>query len=280
MAIDPPILKNTPQIFSPKDAQDAKEGRDQKPSPKYVEQARKFAGDTAASKIADPPTINKGGGAQGKAEFAPSQMPGVKAAGKSGVAPMDIRGGTPAKTAGWMNVLPDMSAAPIVSKDAEAANDGKANLVKPGAVSNALTGVGKKLTDALPNAPDISNPKAAEGKPTISKLANNKPAFLSSFQVVADVADASLGDNKPNFPTPDVNPSNNQDIFKQLGDKLRGVTGDNAPNPGKVGEGIAQNVNGPDPKGAISEVSKNLPEITQKTDIAPESIGAKANVRN
>lgn len=59
----------------------------------------------------------------------------------------------------------------------------QANLVKPGAVSNALTGVGKKLTDALPNAPDISNPKAAEGKPTISKLANNKPAFLSSFQV-------------------------------------------------------------------------------------------------
>ena len=33
--------------------------------------------------------------------------------------------GTPAKTAGWMNVLPDLSAAPIVSKDAEAANDGK-----------------------------------------------------------------------------------------------------------------------------------------------------------
>ena len=42
--------------------------------------------------------------------------------------------------------------------------------------------------------------------------------FLS--QVVADVADASLGDNKPNFPTPDVNPSNNQDVFKQLGDKV------------------------------------------------------------
>lgn len=69
--------------------------QDQKPSPKYVEQARKFAGDTAASKIADPPTINKGGGAQGKAEFAPSQMPGVKAAGKSDLAPMDIRGGAP-----------------------------------------------------------------------------------------------------------------------------------------------------------------------------------------
>lgn len=33
--------------------------------------------------------------------------------------------GTPAKTAGWMNVLPDMSAAPVVSKDAQAANDGK-----------------------------------------------------------------------------------------------------------------------------------------------------------
>lgn len=37
---------------------------------------------------------------------------------------------------------------------------------------------------------------------------------------MADVADASLGDNKPNFPTPDVNPSNNQDVFKQLGDKV------------------------------------------------------------
>lgn len=36
--------------------------------------------------------------------------------------------------------------------------------------------------------------------------------------------------------------------------QLRGVTGDNAPNPGKVGESIAQNVNGPDPKGAVSEV--------------------------
>lgn len=28
------------------------------------------------------------------------------------------------------------------------------------------------------------------------------------------------------------------------------------------------------------QVSKNLPEITQKTDIAPESVGAKANARN
>lgn len=28
------------------------------------------------------------------------------------------------------------------------------------------------------------------------------------------------------------------------------------------------------------QVSKNLPDIAQKTDIAPESIGAKANVRN
>lgn len=40
------------------------------------------------------------------------------------------------------------------------------------------------------------------------------------MQVVADVADAPLGDNKPNFPTPDVNPSNNQDVFKQLGDAV------------------------------------------------------------
>ena len=40
------------------------------------------------------------------------------------------------------------------------------------------------------------------------------------LQLVADVADAPLGDNKPNFPTPDTNPSNNQDVFKQLGDKV------------------------------------------------------------
>lgn len=39
--------------------------------------------------------------------------------------------GTPAKTAGWMNVLPDLSAAPIVSKDAQAANDGKVQLYSP-----------------------------------------------------------------------------------------------------------------------------------------------------
>ena len=35
--------------------------------------------------------------------------------------------------------------------------------------------------------------------------------------------------------------------------QIRGVAPD-APNPGKVGEGIAQNINGPDPKGAASEV--------------------------
>ena len=43
-------------------------------------------------------------------------------------------------------------------------------------------------------------------------------------QAVADVAEAPLGDNKPNFPTPDVNPSNNQDVFKQLGDKVHAVS--------------------------------------------------------
>ena len=35
-----------------------------------------------------------------------------------------------------------------------------------------------------------------------------------------ELSDADLGDNKPNFPTPDVNTSQNQDIFKQLGDKV------------------------------------------------------------
>jgi len=41
------------------------------------------------------------------------------------------------------------------------------------------------------------------------------------LELLQDVADADLGDNKPNFPTPDVNTSQNQDIFKQLGDKVR-----------------------------------------------------------
>ena len=31
---------------------------------------------------------------------------------------------------------------------------------------------------------------------------------------------------------------------------------------------------------AALQVSKNLPNIAQKTDIAPENVGAKANVRN
>lgn len=35
--------------------------------------------------------------------------------------------------------------------------------------------------------------------------------------------------------------------------QIRGGTPD-GPNPGKVGEGIAQNINGPDPKGAASKV--------------------------
>lgn len=65
----------------------------QKPSPKYVEQAKKFAGQTAADKIADAPTINKEGGGVGRADFAPSQQPGVKAAGKANLAPKDIRDG-------------------------------------------------------------------------------------------------------------------------------------------------------------------------------------------
>ena len=132
LAVEPPVLqgKDTPQIFSPKDAQDQKEGRvskqasgsksaaaatatldtvtsqryrgaiiirslqGQKPSSKYVEQAKEFTSDTAAAKVADAPTINKKGGGVGRADFAPSQQPGVKAAGKADLAPKDIRGGT------------------------------------------------------------------------------------------------------------------------------------------------------------------------------------------
>lgn len=49
---------------------------------------------------------------------------------------------------------------------------------------------------------------------------NDSTEGVVLLQLVADVADAPLGDSKPNFPTPDVNPSNDQDVFKQLGDAV------------------------------------------------------------
>ena len=66
----------------------------QKPSSKYVEQAKQFTSDTAADKIADAPTINKKGGGVGRADFAPSQQPAIKQAAKDDKTPMDVRGGT------------------------------------------------------------------------------------------------------------------------------------------------------------------------------------------
>ena len=60
----------------------------------------------------------------------------------------------------------------------------QANLIKPGGVSKAAENVGKSLIDKLPNAPDISNPEAAEGKPTASKLTQPKQGFLTSFKVM------------------------------------------------------------------------------------------------
>ncbi|DBA76193.1 TPA: hypothetical protein ACH3X1_009922 [Trebouxia sp. C0004] len=284
-AFDIPFLKDTPQILSPGDATDIKEGKGQDPSSKYVDQARSVVGGQAADMLKNSPDINKEGGGVGNTDIKMESMQAKgfsqdKQATGGKDTPKDIRGGTPTNDApkfnpGFMNALPDMSAAPIASKDAAAANDGKANLPKAGGFSKAVTSAGKGLIDALPNAPDISNPKAASGKPTVGKLTKGS-------NPVKDVADADLGDNKPNFPTPDVNTSQTQDIFKQLGDKIRGAepSAGSAANPGKIGESIANNINGPDPKGAASEVSKNLPDIAQKTDIAPESIGAKANVRN
>ena len=65
----------------------------QKPSSKYVEQAKEVVGDSAAAKVADAPTINKKGGGVGRADFAPSQQPAIKAAGKADLAPKDVRGG-------------------------------------------------------------------------------------------------------------------------------------------------------------------------------------------
>ena len=44
------------------------------------------------------------------------------------------------------------------------------------------------------------------------------------------------------------------DTFSLFLLQLRGAEPNNIPSPGKVGESIASNVNGPDPKKAVSEV--------------------------
>lgn len=36
--------------------------------------------------------------------------------------------------------------------------------------------------------------------------------------------------------------------------QVRGTIGDGAPNPGQIGQGLADNVSGPDPKAAAKEV--------------------------
>ena len=47
----------------------------------------------------------------------------------------------------------------------------QANLPKAGGFSKAVSSVGKELTDKVTGSvPDISNPKAASGKPTVGKL--------------------------------------------------------------------------------------------------------------
>ena len=56
---------------------------------------------------------------------------------------------------------------------AEAVVAAQANTPKAGGFSKALTDAGKKVTDSLPNPPDISNPKGATNVPTVSKLAKN-----------------------------------------------------------------------------------------------------------
>lgn len=126
LAIDPPVLGGKPpQIFSPKDAQDIQAGQGQTPSDKYVSQAREATGsDTAANMAATAPTINKKGGGVGRADFAPSQqLQGLRGETQT---PPDVRKGTPdTKAPMWMNAMPDLSAAPIASPDAEADNDGK-----------------------------------------------------------------------------------------------------------------------------------------------------------
>ena len=51
-----------------------------------------------------------------------------------------------------------------------------------------MTSVGKGLTDALPNAPDISNPKAASGTPTVGKLAKgSNPVKVGNSTPLAQI---------------------------------------------------------------------------------------------
>lgn len=265
------VFDNAKQIFSPGDAKDIKEGKGQSPSDKYTQQAKQFASPEAADKIANSPDINVGGGSMGVGEF---QAGNQAREGKGRDTYKDIRGGTPdngprlpGKAPGWMNVL-DLSAAPIASPDAEADNDKKANLVKPGGFSNALVEAGKKVTGSLPNPPDASNPKGAQDVPTISKLAKANP--------VKDLSVADFTDNKPSFPAaPATKPEQDQDVFKQIGDALP-----KGPNLGGIGEAIAENAGGPDVKKAVGQTTSNLSENIQNTPVAPESIGAEANARN
>ncbi len=51
-----------------------------------------------------------------------------------------------------------------------------------------MTSVGKGLTDALPNAPDISNPKAASGTPTLGKLTKgSNPVKVGNSTPLAEI---------------------------------------------------------------------------------------------
>ena len=51
--------------------------------------------------------------------------------------------------------------------------------------------------------------------------------------------------------------------------QIRGGSPD-GPNPGKVGEGIAQNINGPDPKGAASKVCCTITAMLSRFTCVPE----------
>ena len=55
----------------------------------------------------------------------------------------------------------------------------------------------------------------------LTVVPNSDTVAEQAASMLQEVSDAALGDNKPNFPTPDVNTSQTQDIFKQLGDKVR-----------------------------------------------------------
>jgi hypothetical protein len=175
------------------------------------------------------------------------------------------------------NAVPDLSDAtptinPGTTKDSGASSG--ANLPSPGPLSDAAQTVGKKVVDSLPNPPDLSNPKGSleSNFPTLPKVARANP--------LQDVSDAGqFTDNKPNFPLPNLpgETNQNQDVFKQLGDKARDILPGGGPNPGQLGESLAKNIDGPSPKDAAKDISQNAPDLLGEADKLGGAVKRNAN---